>query len=177
MKLEIGKQYVWRDGKITDKLIPSLSEGHIKSGYIFLDQSQPHGRTYTIDGVFCKGETKDADLICEYTDPSPVNEIEQRLAACEAKQAEHDAMLARIAALLGLSDTPKAEQPEPPSRYFCSKSFPDVVWMLAGEGVFVRGKSDASWTKTAISVEELLDSNTPEITAEQAEAILKGGGL
>jgi len=106
-----------------------------------------------------------------------MSEIETRLAACEAMQAEHDALLARIAALLGLSDPPKAEQLESRVRYFCSKSFPDVVWMLAGDGVFARGKSADGWAKTAISVEELLDSKTPEITAKQAEAILKGGGL
>jgi len=102
-----------------------------------------------------------------------MNEVQQLIASCQAHMANIDGNLSRIAALMG--DAPKAEQPEPPSRYFKEG---DTVWMIAGDGVFVRSLNakQVGWIRAA-SHQDYIINTVPEITAEQAEAILKGGGL
>lgn len=60
LKLEIGKQYVRRDGKKSG----IISASHKNPNYPFFDPW--FGLTYTNHGTFFQGETRDADLVSEY---------------------------------------------------------------------------------------------------------------
>ena len=57
MKLEIGKRYIRRDGKITPPLEYSRT-------YPFHDSDRV--LSYAEDGVYLRGEVRDCDLVAEY---------------------------------------------------------------------------------------------------------------
>lgn len=102
-----------------------------------------------------------------------MNEVQQLIASCQAHLADIDGNLSRVAALLG--DAPKAEQLDAPVRYFYENK---TLWRIEANGFgYCLNIGSKTWVPAGANLEILTESNTPEITAEQAEAILKGGGL
>jgi len=99
-----------------------------------------------------------------------MNEIQQLLASCQAHLADIDGNLSRVAALLG--DAPKVESPV---RYFHEA---ETIWRVdKGGSVICTNQHTIDWFAAQSGLANLIECNVPEITAEQAEAILKGGGL
>lgn len=103
-----------------------------------------------------------------------MNEIQQLLASCQAHLASLDTALDRIAEVIG--DVPKAE---PQVRWFYSPRSTAMRKIVNGLVYckFVDFPID-SFTEDVHSADDIIkDFAENEITADQAEAILKGGGL